>query len=100
MQPIGKNDALVSVCEGCNDPLKVNVGKRAPLRVTNVVRAVEAYQKLTGPERARQRRETNRALNRCINHPISGKRPPHEMPKPGQMRCDRCADVHRKGLGR
>lgn len=89
MQPLGRNDAMVSVCEACNDPLSANQNKRAPMRV---ISAVREYQKLTAPERSNKRRETNARLGRCINHPLSDK--PHGPRLPGLVRCAHCHEKH------
>lgn len=42
------------------------------------------------------RRETNKALKRCINHPTGNRGRPHEPPVPGRVRCQACIDVYNR----
>jgi hypothetical protein len=45
---------------------------------------------------AKHRRATNKALGRCINHPLTLHADPHPTPRPGRTKCDPCLEQHRR----
>lgn len=42
------------------------------------------------------RREKNKALGRCINHPLGTRGKPHGPPVSGHVRCQQCIDVYNR----
>ena len=42
----------------------------------------------------KNRRERNKQLGRCINHPLLPNKPPHSPPVNGSIRCQACTDIH------
>lgn len=106
LAPVGKNDGMVRVCSDCDPSVDVvpmtamvRAYVDAPLSSLTPEQLVERG-KQRGRKAAMSRRDRNKALGRCINHPLTDRSPPHAPRVDGHVRCAACIEVHARGMGR